>query len=144
MHGWLVTCSKIFLHIVNTRWVCLLIHIWIAVSSSKIIPFWLVPRYQTSTIFSCYLNIISSVNFTTIRKTNLYRSKHLVNLNPNTDVLSTSVSFIRDGPFNFQGGGEGYVFFSKKIFWFPMFLKKYSDFGGGKKIYLIQSFCHIT
>jgi hypothetical protein len=24
-----VTCSKIFLHIVNTRWVCSLIHIWI-------------------------------------------------------------------------------------------------------------------
>jgi hypothetical protein len=50
MNGWLVTCSKIFLHIVNARWVCLLIHIWIAVSSSKIIPFRLVPRYQTSTI----------------------------------------------------------------------------------------------
>ena len=31
------------------------------------------------------LNIISSVNLTTIRKTNLYRSKHLVNLNPDTD-----------------------------------------------------------
>jgi hypothetical protein len=55
--------------------------------------------------------MISSVNFTTIRKTNIYRSKHLVNLNPNTDVLSTSVSFIRDWPFNFQGE----------------FLKKYSD-----------------
>ena len=61
--------------------------------------------------------MISSVNFTTIRKTNIYRSKHLVNLNPNTDVLSTSVSFIRDGPFNFQEGEEGgYGFFSKKIF----------------------------
>jgi hypothetical protein len=31
---------------------------------------------------------------------------------------------------NFQGG---LWFFSKKIFWFPMLLKKYSDFGGGKK-----------
>ena len=30
-----------------------------------------------------------------------------------------------------------------KIFRFPMLLKKYSDFGGGKKN-LIQSFCHIT
>jgi hypothetical protein len=30
----------------------------------------------------------------------------------------------------------------KKIFWFPMLLKKkYSDFGGGKKHNLIQSFC---
>ena len=29
MNGYLVTCSKIFLHMVNTRWVCLLIHIWI-------------------------------------------------------------------------------------------------------------------
>jgi hypothetical protein len=35
------------------------------------------------------------------------------------------------------------VFFSKKIFWFPMLLKKYSDFGGGKKNNLIESFCHI-
>jgi hypothetical protein len=34
--------------------------------------------------------------------------------------------------------------FSKKIFRFPMMLKKYSDFGGGKKFNLIQSFCHIT
>jgi hypothetical protein len=35
----------------------------------------------------------------------------------NTDVLSTSLSFIRDGPFNFQEGEEGgYGFFSKKIF----------------------------
>ena len=49
--------------------------------------------------------------------------------------------WIRDGPFNFQGG---YGFFSKKIFWFPMLLKKNSDFGGGKKNNLIQSFCHIT
>ena len=39
---------------------------------------------------------------------------------------------LNDGPFNFQGGGYG--FFLKKIFWFPMLLKKYSDFGGGKKI----------
>jgi hypothetical protein len=38
----------------------------------------------------------------------------------------------------------GLCFFSKKIFWFPMMLKKYSDFGGGKKKNLIQSFCHIT
>ena len=38
-------------------------------------------------------------------------------------------------PFNLKGGGGGgYVFF----------LNKYSDFGGGKKNYLIQSFCHIT
>ena len=54
----------------------------------------------------------------------LYRSKHLVNLNPNTDVLSTSVPFRRDGPFHFQGG-EGWLWF--------FFLKKYSDFGGGIK-----------
>ena len=38
--------------------------------------------------------------------------------------------YLRDGP--------------KQIFWFPMLLKKYSDFGGGKKNNLIQSFCHIT
>ena len=42
------------------------------------------------------------------------------------------VAIIRDGPFNFQGGVM--VFF----------LKKYSDFGGGKKKNLIQTFCHIT
>jgi hypothetical protein len=41
-------------------------------------------------------------------------------------------------------GGGGLWFFSKKIFWFSMLLKKYSDFGGGKKNNLIQSFCHIT
>ena len=29
MNGYFVTCSKMFLHIVNTRWVCSLIHIWI-------------------------------------------------------------------------------------------------------------------
>jgi hypothetical protein len=33
-----------------------------------------------------------------------------------------------------RGGGGGY----------GLFLKKYSDFGGGKKNNLIQSFCHIT
>jgi hypothetical protein len=31
------------------------------------------------------------------------------------------MQIIRDGPFNFQRGGYGF------------FLKKYSDFGGGKK-----------
>jgi hypothetical protein len=40
---------------------------------------------------------------------------------------------LRDGPFNFQGGEGGYVFFLKQIFWFPMLLKKYSDFGGRKE-----------
>ena len=42
------------------------------------------------------------------------------------------ISHTRDRPFNFQGEG-GLWFFSKKIFWFPMLLKKHSDFGGGKK-----------
>jgi hypothetical protein len=28
---------------------------------------------------------------------------------------------------------KGLWYFSKKIFCFPMLLKKYSDFGGGKK-----------
>ena len=45
---------------------------------------------------------------------------------------------VRDGPFNFQGGG-GYGFFLKKYS-----DSQYSDFGGGKKNNLIQSFCHIT
>jgi hypothetical protein len=40
---------------------------------------------------------------------------------------------IGDGQYNFQWGEEGYGFFSKIIFWFPMLLKKYSDFGGGNK-----------
>ena len=36
------------------------------------------------------------------------------------------------------------VFFKKNIL-IPNFAeKKYSDFGGGKKYNLIQSFCHIT
>jgi hypothetical protein len=33
------------------------------------------------------------------------------------------ISLIRDRPFNLKGGG-GYVFFLKKIFGFPMLLKK--------------------
>ena len=36
------------------------------------------------------------------------------------------------------------LFFPKQIFWFPMLLKKYSDFGGEKKNNLIQSFFHIV
>jgi hypothetical protein len=39
---------------------------------------------------------------------------------------------IRERPFNLKGGG-GVWFLSKKIFCFPLLLKKYSDFGGGKK-----------
>jgi hypothetical protein len=49
---------------------------------------------------------------------------------------------IRDGTFYFQRGAM--FFFLKKIFWFPKLLKKYSDFGGGKKNNMIQSFCHIS
>jgi hypothetical protein len=37
----------------------------------------------------------------------------------------------RDGPFNFQGGVM--VFFSKKLFWFPMLLKKIFWFWWRKK-----------
>jgi hypothetical protein len=47
----------------------------------------------------------------------------------------------RDGPFNFQGGG--YAFFLKKYSDSRCCLKKYSDFSGGEKNNLIQSFCHI-
>jgi hypothetical protein len=42
------------------------------------------------------------------------------------------VGTVRERPFNLKGGVM--VFF----------LKKYSDFGGGKKNNLIKSFCHIT
>jgi hypothetical protein len=48
---------------------------------------------------------------------------------------------IMDGPFNFQGG---YGFFLKKYSDSQCNWKKYSDFGGGKKNNVIQSFCHIT
>jgi hypothetical protein len=45
--------------------------------------------------------------------------------------FSTSFNhLVRERPFNLKGGGYGF------------FLKKYSDFGGGKKN-LVQSFCHI-
>jgi hypothetical protein len=51
-----------------------------------------------------------------------------------TEIMDTNTSneklfhkLIRDRPFNFSN-----------------FLKKYSDFGGGKKKNLFQSFCHIT
>jgi hypothetical protein len=42
---------------------------------------------------------------------------------------NSNFSVLRERPFNLKGG-----------LWF--FLKKYSDFGGGKKNNLIQSFCH--
>ena len=45
-------------------------------------------------------------------------------------------------PFNLKGGGLW--FFSKKIFWFPMFLKKILIMVEEKKNNLIQSFCQIT
>ena len=41
-------------------------------------------------------------------------------------------------------GGGGYVFFPKKYSDSQSCWKKYSDFGGGGKNNLIQSFCHIT
>jgi hypothetical protein len=44
-----------------------------------------------------------------------------------------TIDQIRERPFNLKGRG-GYGFF----------LKKYSDFGGGKKNNLIQNFCYIT
>ena len=44
-----------------------------------------------------------------------------------------NLSSVREQPFNLKEGGGVMVFFSKNIFWFPMLLKKYSDFGGGKK-----------
>ena len=55
---------------------------------------------------------------------------------------------IRERPFNLKGGGGGggggggYVFFLKKYSDSQCCWKKYSDFGGGKKNNLIQSFCH--
>jgi hypothetical protein len=61
-----------------------------------------------------------------------------------TDKLYLTRIRVRERPFNLKGGG-GYVFFFKKKYsdsqccW-----KKYSVIGGGKQIYLIQSFCHIT
>ena len=41
------------------------------------------------------------------------------------------VGTVRERPFNLKGV-------------MGFFLKKYSDFGGGKKNNLIKSFCHIT
>jgi hypothetical protein len=49
---------------------------------------------------------------------------------------------LREWPFHLKGG---LWFFSKKIFWFPMLLKKIFGFWWRKKNNnLIQSFCHIT
>ena len=48
------------------------------------------------------------------------------------EIINNSI--IRDGPFNLKGWGLCFFFF----------FFKYSDFGGGKKNNLIQSFCHIT
>jgi hypothetical protein len=43
-----------------------------------------------------------------------------------------------------KNGVMGYGFFLKKYSDSQCCWKKYSDFGGGKKNNLIQSFCHIT
>ena len=68
-------------------------------------------------------------------------------------VLSVSYMYhykdpIRERPFNLKGGGGGggggYGFFLKKYSDSQCCWKKYSDFGGGKKNNLIQSFGHIT
>jgi hypothetical protein len=45
----------------------------------------------------------------------------------------------RERPFNLKRGG-----FLKKYSYSQYCWKKYSDFGGGKKNNLIQSFCHIS
>jgi hypothetical protein len=52
------------------------------------------------------------------------------------------VPTVRERPFNLKGGGGGYGFFLKKYSDSQCCWKKYSDFGGGKKNNLIQSFCH--
>jgi hypothetical protein len=49
---------------------------------------------------------------------------------------------VRERPFNLKGGLC--FFFLKKYSDSQCCWKKYSDFGGGKKNNLIQSFCHIT
>ena len=61
-------------------------------------------------------------------------------------MLLCIFSVIKERPFNLKGGGErGHGFFSKKNILIPNVAeKKYSDFGGGKKNNMIQSFCHIT
>jgi hypothetical protein len=46
---------------------------------------------------------------------------------------------LRERPFNLNEWGD-MLFFSKILFSFPMLLKKYSDFGGGKKNNLIQTY----
>ena len=58
-----------------------------------------------------------------------------------------SINTLRERPFNLKGGGGGggLWFFSKKNIMIPNVAeKKYSDFDGGKKNNLIQSFCQIT
>ena len=53
-----------------------------------------------------------------------------------------SSSWFRERPFNLKGGG-GVCFFLKKNILIPNVAEKnHSDFGGGKKNNLIQSFCH--
>jgi hypothetical protein len=47
--------------------------------------------------------------------TNIYLILH--------SILASHVA-IRERPFNLKVRGEGVMFFSKKIFWFPMLLKK--------------------
>jgi hypothetical protein len=61
-------------------------------------------------------------------------------------MLLCIFSVIKERPFNLKGWGRGVmVFFLKKNILIPNVAeKKYSDFGGGKKNNMIQSFCHIT
>ena len=56
-------------------------------------------------------------------------------------TVLTVIALLRERPFNLKGG---YGFFLKKYSDSQSCWKKYSDFGGGKKNNLIQSFCHIT
>ena len=52
---------------------------------------------------------------------------------------------VRDGPFNFQGGGGGYGFFSKKNILIPNVAERNIPIlVEEKKNNLIQSFCHLT
>ena len=60
------------------------------------------------------------------------------------NLLAISISDpFRERPVNLKGG-MGVWFSSKKISDSQCYWQKYSDFGGGKKNNLIQSFCHIT
>ena len=90
-----MTCSKIFLQIVNTRWVCSLIHIWIHRQWFKDYSILIGCEVPDINYFLALIKHYFFSQFYNYKKNKSLQIKaFIVSLNPDTDVLSTLVSFI--------------------------------------------------